>query len=113
LETPQAKAEFAKATGAVAVDMETATIAEQCRERGVPLLSIRVISDTARQELPVPFSVCFDVEKERPRVGALLAFLLRHPSRIRAFIRFVRTVGRARRLLSGALLDLVGGGGAT
>lgn len=109
LETCQGKTQLAKATGAIAVDMETSTIAELCRERGVPLLSIRVISDTAHEELAVPFSVCFDARTERPRVGALLAFLLCHPVRIPAFIRFVRTVNRARRLLAEALWKVASG----
>lgn len=108
LETCAAKAEVAKQTGALAVEMETAAIAEICREANLPLLSVRVISDTAGEELAVPFSVCFDSVRERPRTAALLGFLLAHPSRIPGFTRFVLTVSRAQRVLTAALLELAG-----
>ena len=107
LETVRQKADFACRTGAIAADMETAAIAALCQERGVPLLSLRVISDTAREELAVPFSVCFDAEHERPRPLALAGFLLRHPSRLRGFIRFATAIGRARMRLAQALVEVV------
>ncbi len=107
LETCQAKAALARRTGALAVDMETAAIAALCREKGIPLLSLRAISDNAREELAVPFSICFDAEKQRPRPFALVKFLLRHPSRLPGFIRFVAGVNLARRVLTHALVELV------
>ncbi|MEI6351893.1 MAG: hypothetical protein WCP06_12400 [Verrucomicrobiota bacterium] len=109
LETPQAKTEFARQSGAEAVDMETAAVAAFCMETGVPLLAIRAISDTASDELPVPFSVWFDEASQRPRPLALVWFLVRHPSRIPRFVRFVQTINRARRILTGALLELLSG----
>jgi len=105
-ETREAKARLAKATGAIAVDMETEAIARECRDRGVPLLSLRVISDAAGEELPVPFSVCFDAVQERPRIGALLLFLACRPWRVRRFVKFARTAGRARKRLAAALLEV-------
>lgn len=106
LETCAAKAEAAKRTGALAVEMETAAIAQSCREINLPLLSVRVVSDTANEELAVPFSVCFDSVRERPRTAALLGFLLTHPARIPRFTRFVRSITRAQRVLTAALLEL-------
>ena len=107
LETQQAKAEFAQQTEAAAVDMETAAVAAFCTETGVPLLAIRAISDTAADELPVPFGVWFDASSQRPRPAALVWFLIRHPSRIPAFARFVRTINRARLTLTQALIELL------
>ena len=106
LETPRAKRQWARLTGAVAVDMETASVAAFCREKGVPFLALRAISDTAREELPVPFAVWFDLGAQRPRRARLIGFLLRHPGRIAPFIRFVRTVARVRRVLAQALVEL-------
>ena len=106
VESVMAKAALARETGAAAVDMETATVARICRERGVPVLSVRVVSDEACTELPVPFSVCFDPVSERPLPGKLIAFLLRRPSRIPAFARFVAGIDRSRRILTGALLEV-------
>ena len=107
LETVAAKAEFARQSGAAAVDMETAAVSGFCREHGIAILSIRVISDTAHDELPVPLSVWFDVAKQRPRPLALVAFLLRRPLRIPGFVRFVLSVNRARRVLTAGLIELL------
>jgi adenosylhomocysteine nucleosidase len=107
LETPEAKAEYARETGALAVDMESATVAAFFREKGVPFLALRAISDAASEPLPVPSSVWFDPREQRPRPWALIRFLLRHPRRIGPFVRFVLTIGRARRTLTAALLDLL------
>ncbi len=106
LETPRAKAQWAKLTGAVAVDMETATLAAFFDEKGVPFLALRAISDTAGEILPVPFEVWFDLHAQQPRPARLLRFLLDHPGRIVPFIRFVRTVTRVRRVLAQALVKI-------
>jgi nucleoside phosphorylase len=43
--TPTARAKLAAATGAIAVDMESAAIARVAGERGIPFAAIRVITD--------------------------------------------------------------------
>ena len=106
LETPQAKAQWARTTGAIAVDMETETVAAFCREKGVPFLALRAISDTAGDALPVPLEAWFDLRAQRPRPVRLIGFLLRHPGRIAPFARLVGNVGRARRALTQALVEL-------
>lgn len=106
LETPQAKAQWAQRTGAVAVDMETATVADFFKEKGVPFLALRAISDTAGETLPVPLKAWFDLRTQRPRPARLIGFLLRHPGRIAPFARFVGNVGQARRALTRALGEL-------
>ncbi len=100
VQTPQAKAALAAESGAMAVDQETEAVAALCEERGIPLLALRAITDTAGEHLPVPFEVCFDAATERPRVGALLGFLLRHPERVGPFLRFANRVARARTALA-------------
>lgn len=107
VETLGEKAALAAESGADAVDMETAAIAALCHAHSVPMLSLRGISDTATEELPVPFSVCFDAETERPKVGSLLGYLARHPKRLRGFLRFVDEMARVRTSLAGAVRDLV------
>jgi len=113
LETPAAKARFAAeacaplGTRPDGVDMETAAVATLCRGAGLPMLSLRVISDTATEELAVPFSVCFDAALAKPRPGALLAYLARQPSKTGGFLRFVRDMGKVRAGLAGAAVELV------
>ncbi len=103
VETIAAKRALA-ATGALAVDMETAPLAAACRAAGVPFLALRAISDRADEPLPIPFAVWFDLSRQRPRVFSLLVFLAQHPGRIPAFIRFVRGLPRARGALAGFLV---------
>jgi adenosylhomocysteine nucleosidase len=96
-------------TSASAVDMETSVIAAFCRTHRIPLLSLRVISDTAAQSMPMPFSVCFDARTQRPRLRAVLRHLLNHPQKIPAFLRFVAGLAAARKRLGRFLATLLGG----
>lgn len=108
-ETVAGKRALGAATGAVAVDMETAWIADVCAETATPMLSLRVISDAVEQPFPVPGNILFDARRQRPRYLALPAWLLVHPGSVVPFIRFVRGLDRARVHLAEALQTLVAG----
>src|SRR5205814_975266 len=71
--------ELALKSNAAAVDMETAWIAHACAERKVPMLSLRVISDTAEAPFPAPPALLFDVERQRTETLKLTAHLFKHP----------------------------------
>ena len=106
-ETPAQKTALARDTGAGAVDMETSAIARVCAAHGVPMLSLRAISDTADAPIPVPLTISYDLARQRPRVGTLLAFLARNPSRIVPFTRFVRGLAPARAALTAAIAAII------
>lgn len=106
-ETPEAKAALAAGTGAIAVDMETGWIAAACARAGMPVLSLRAISDAADQAFPAPGSILFDQARQRPRYLALPLWLLAHPLRIPAFVRFVRGLGPAQERLAAAIERLL------
>ena len=106
--TAAAKSALATETGALAVDMETEWIAGVCAGAGVPMLSLRVISDAANQDFPVPGHILFNAARQRPRYLALPAWLLVHPGRMAPFAAFVRGLGPARARLARALKLLVG-----
>jgi adenosylhomocysteine nucleosidase len=104
IETAAQKKDLARHTGATVVDMETAAIRRLCAARGVPMLAVRAISDSACQALPVPAAVWFDTARQRPRPLPLVVYLAAHPGRIAAFVRFVKGVGLARARLTAFLL---------
>ena len=102
------KAALAEETKASAVDMETGIISELCAPRGIPMLSMRGISDAAGDDLPVSFTIWFDPSTQKPRVAALLWELALHPLKIPAFAKFVRGISFTRLRLTDALAELIG-----
>ena len=103
LETPAEKIAAFRETGARIVDMETDIIGAACAGAGVPLTAVRAVSDTAGEWLPVPFAVWFDTARQRARPLALVAHLLRHPSHIAPFTRFVLRLPRVAEALAQAI----------
>jgi adenosylhomocysteine nucleosidase len=97
----------ARTSGAAAVDMETEFIARICAEQGVPLLSLRVITDGPRAPFPAPAHVLFDIEHQRTHMAAPTMFFLTHPNRIPRLIQFARKIGHARKILANALVTTV------
>jgi len=99
--------EIARVAGAEAVDMETGAIVAVCNAHGVPLLSLRAISDTARRSFPMPPSVLFDIESQRTSIGRLVAYLFRHPTSVWRLLGFTRQIAQARAVLTDAIIALV------
>ena len=104
IESALKKKDLARHTGAIVADMETAAIYRLCNARGIPVLAVRAISDTADQDLPVPSAVWFDTERQRPRPLPLLLHLATHPGRIAPFVHFVRGIHHAGARLTEFLL---------
>jgi len=99
--------EIARASGATAVDMETGSISQICKVHGVPLLSLRAISDTPNDPLPAPPDVLFDLERQRTSYRQLFGYLLRHPGSISGLLRFSRRINQVRTRLTDALIELI------
>jgi hypothetical protein len=87
--------------------METEFIARACATHGIPLLALRVITDTPTQPFPAPPSVLFNIQKQRTHVAALARFFLAHPGRVLGLVQFARRITRARKILSNALVRIV------
>jgi adenosylhomocysteine nucleosidase len=99
--------ETARISGAVAVDMETEFIARICAEHGIPLLSLRVITDAPSEPFPAPAHVLFNVAKQRTDLPKLARFFLAHPNRIPCLVQFARRIANARKTLANALVTVV------
>ncbi len=102
-----ARNEIACTNGADAVDMETEVIAQACSVRGVPMLSLRVISDSLREPFPLPPSILFDIERQRTNAAKLSLYLINHPGALFDLLRFARQITQARRILTDAIITLV------
>jgi adenosylhomocysteine nucleosidase len=76
--TASEKAALREKTGARAVDMESAAVAGRAREWGVPFRSIRAVSDTAREDLPLDFNLYID-KKGRIARGRIAFAAMKNP----------------------------------
>jgi len=101
------RAQLMHETGAAAIDMETEWIAQACAKRKIPMLSLRVISDTAAAPLPLPPEVLFDLERQKTDPLRVASHLLRHPVHVPRLIRFARQIAAVRATLGAAVYELV------
>ena len=94
---------WAAKSGAAAVDMETEFIAAACANHRVPILSLRVMSDTPSEPFPAPADVLFDLEKQKTNIARLVPYLLKHPGALLRLNAFRQRVALARKSLTSAL----------
>jgi nucleoside phosphorylase len=109
IDSSEERERMARESGASAVDMETEFIARACADHGIPLLSLRVITDTPTQLFPAPPSVLFDIQRQRTRIAVLAGFFLAHPRRMPGLFQFAMRIARARKILASALNAVVQG----
>jgi nucleoside phosphorylase len=98
---------IARESGASAVDMETEFISRACAARGIPLMALRVITDTPTQPFPAPPNVLFDIQQQQTDIAALAKFFLTNPSRMPGLVRFTRRIALARKNLADALVEVM------
>lgn len=91
-----------RASGAIAVEMEAAGVAEVAARARLPFFCIKGVSDTAEETLPLDFNRYRDAEG-RFAAGRIAAAALLRPSRIPALARLLR----ASRLASVKLGDFL------
>ena len=84
--TAAAKSALRAASGAVAVDMESAAVARLAREAGIPFAVVRAVSDPAQRALPMAARAGFGADGVAD-IGAVLQALLRRPYELPALIR--------------------------
>lgn len=105
--TANEKRALRAACGAQAVEMESGFIRELCRARGIPAATIRVILDTAAEDLVLDFNQLMTPDQKID--GRKLALtVLKSPSKIPALLAFQRQSARAANRLAQTLAQVLG-----
>jgi adenosylhomocysteine nucleosidase len=100
--TPAAKARLWMQTGARAVDMESATIVQWARGRGVAVAVVRAVADTARDVLPADLAAVVE-PGGRLRAGRALRAVLARPRAAADALALGRNTETALRAVAAAL----------
>ena len=95
-------------TGADVVEMESEIIRAICRAQGIPSATLRVISDAARETLPLDFNA-FMTADQRLNYGRLIFALLGSPRKIPALLRLQRQTELAAKNLARVLSQVIPG----
>ena len=87
--------------------MESAAIHAVCRERGLPCATVRVISDTAHEDLPLDFNALAKPDKNLD-FGKLFLAIARSPGKIGALLRLQQRTSFAAQQLAAVLAQASG-----
>ena len=93
-------------TGADVVEMESAAIHEVCNERRIPCVTVRVISDTADEDLPLDFNLLAKPDKSL-HFGKLAWAIAKSPGKIGALMELQKKTSFAAERLAGVLEKLI------
>ena len=93
-------------TGADAVEMESAAIHAVCHERGIPCATIRVISDTANEDLPLDFNALAKPDKNLD-FGKLFLAIAKSPGKIGALMALQKKTKFAAERLADVLIEIL------
>jgi adenosylhomocysteine nucleosidase len=104
--SPAAKGKLHAATGADAVDMEAAAVAEACAAAGVPFAAVKGVSDPADVGLPPELPSI--APAGRPRYGRLLLATVRRPRLLGELMRLDRDSQLAARTVCARAWGITG-----
>jgi adenosylhomocysteine nucleosidase len=100
------KTALRQSTGADVVEMESGVIREICREKNIQSATVRVISDTAAQDLPLDFNALMTLE-EKLSFSKLALALIKSPSKIPKLMELQRNTRFAAQELAKVLENLL------
>jgi nucleoside phosphorylase len=100
------KAELRRSTGADAVEMESEMIRRICRERKIRSATVRVISDTANEDLPLDFNALMSADQELS-MAKLAVALMKSPGAVPRLRELQRNTQLASQKLAEVLSALL------
>jgi hopanoid-associated phosphorylase len=103
--TPDAKRQLREATGALAVDLESASVAEACLARGRPFAVLRAIADPVHRRIP-PAALVGLRPDGTVDANAVIAGLLQRPGDLLVLLTLALESRRALSALGAAVRQL-------
>jgi len=104
--TAEAKRALRESTGADAVEMESRIIRAVCRQQNIPCATVRVILDTAQEDLPLNFNQLM-TPRRKLSYGKLALALARSPGKVGALLRLQKQTQAAAGKLTDVLVRII------